>query len=214
MMSVESLPSAVEKLGVDVEEEDHLVVGQLGDDLVGRRVDLAQAVVVVRSAGENGQHQHLGLRQLGCAASATIALTPAAISAGVSPPTLLVPIISTASLGEMPSMLPWSQPPEHVLRLIAADAQVHGIALGVILLPHAAAAGVSQPWVIESPMKSRSTLPCFIRSLSSLSRAIQPGASRLLGGGHVRGSISLATVGSMASAQTGGPWHSDGSGRA
>ena len=61
-------------------------------------------IVVVRAAGEDVQQQDLGLRSFP-RNSVTMAFTPSAIS-GVLAPELFVPIITTASLGEIPSMLP------------------------------------------------------------------------------------------------------------
>ena len=72
------------------------------------------------------EQQDFGRRAAAFRSLATMALMPSAISSAVlsRPLELLVPIISTAALGLRPSMLPFSQPPEDVLRAVAADAEV------------------------------------------------------------------------------------------
>ena len=64
-----------------------------------------------------------------------MAVTPWAISSGVSPPALLVPIMSTATLGSMPVELAVLNPPEDVLGPVAADAEVGRVARAVEPLP-------------------------------------------------------------------------------
>ena len=97
----------VQEALADVEVEDHLVVGQLLDNLVGALVDLAAGVVLVGTPGKMARTSTFVLGSL-ARSFLTIASIPSAISSEVLSPELFVPIISTASLGEMPSTLPLS----------------------------------------------------------------------------------------------------------
>ena len=93
-----------EKFGADVEVEDHFVVGQLLDDRVGPSFTFCGALSL---SGPRGKMASISTLVSGSFAPAsTMAVTPAAICSEVLVLELLVPIISTASLGLMPSMLP------------------------------------------------------------------------------------------------------------
>jgi hypothetical protein len=52
------------ELGADIEEEDLLVVSEALHDGVGGFVLLAELVILVRSAGEDGEDQDLGVGAL------------------------------------------------------------------------------------------------------------------------------------------------------
>ena len=96
-----------QELRTDVEIEHRLVVGQLRDDRIGLFVDLPQFPFLSAPRGKIASTSTLVCGNF-VRSFSTIALTPAAISSGLLLPALFVPIISTASFGEIPSMFPWS----------------------------------------------------------------------------------------------------------
>ena len=124
-----------EEVATDVEIEHHLVVGQLGEALVDLIVDLTEVIAVIRAAGEDCQQEDFRVGQLlpqlvhdglhtrgGFLRQAAVGIARSGHHHG--------------QLGRDAINVAMIQPPENVLRAIAADAQVDGVAFAVELLPH------------------------------------------------------------------------------
>ena len=101
------LAVAVEKLVVDVEEVTILSSATFAMRALAAMLILRRPSLLSFPRGKMASTSTFVFGTM-LRNSATIACTPAAMSAGESPlEALLVPIITTASLGEMPSRLPW-----------------------------------------------------------------------------------------------------------
>ncbi len=127
------------KLRTDVEEEYHFVVGQLGNDLVRLRVELPGSVVGIGAARKYGQQQDLHLRQLG-----PQLLDNRFDSLGRSLRLCSRPIVRAdhhyGQLRRDAIEVSVIEPPQDVLRLVAANAQIDRMPLFVVLFPHIFAA--------------------------------------------------------------------------
>ena len=100
----------VEELRVDVQKKTVLSSASLAMSLLASVLTLRSWSLLSAPRGKMASTSTFVRGSL-VRTSSMSALTPTAMSSGELLPELFVPIIRTANLGEMPSILPLSQPP-------------------------------------------------------------------------------------------------------